>query len=103
MGEALRSLTGSPLNTPSASTPLSFWRSRTLAARGLKDPWLRNEAWRYARGGAKRYNPFFMTYNFIRPRAFFAGVVVALITSQVKIRYFDKKWEEENAHLYHHH
>ena len=73
----------SPQCTIGEHTPELQEIEKRLAARGLKDPWLRNEAWRYARGGTNRYNPFYMTYNFIRPRALIAGVVVALITSQV--------------------
>uniref|UniRef100_A0A3B3UW78 NADH dehydrogenase [ubiquinone] 1 beta subcomplex subunit 3 n=1 Tax=Poecilia latipinna TaxID=48699 RepID=A0A3B3UW78_9TELE len=33
-------------------TPLEFTQQR-LAARGLKDPWARNEAWRYSGGFAR--------------------------------------------------
>ena len=73
----------SPQYTVGEHTPELQEIEKRLAARGLKDPWLRNEAWRYARGGAHRYNPFWMTYNFIRPRAFLLAVPLALITSQV--------------------
>ncbi|XP_064869936.1 NADH dehydrogenase [ubiquinone] 1 beta subcomplex subunit 3 [Oncorhynchus nerka] len=46
---------GSKLNLPDSKqwqvegTPLEFTRQR-LAARGLKDPWARNEVWRYVGG-----------------------------------------------------
>ena len=74
---------------------------RRLAVRGLKDPWARNEAWRYARipGG---YAPSWNAYSLIKPRALVVAFAVGIITSQIKIRYFDKKWEEKNHHLYPH-
>ena len=74
---------------------------KRLAARGLKDPWARNEAWRYARipGG---YAPTFNVYNMIRPKAFIAAAIVAVITSEARKRYWDPKWEAENHHLYPH-
>lgn len=74
---------------------------RRLAARGLKDPWARNEAWRWARVD-RGYAPNFQVYNFIKPRAFVAAMVVAVITSQFRTRYLDPKWEKENHHLYPH-
>jgi len=75
---------------------------RRLAARGLKDPWLRNEAWRYARV-PKGYDPKFMVWSFVRPRAMVVGFGLALLTSTIQKQYFDKKWKADNAHLYHDH
>jgi len=75
---------------------------RRLKVHGLKDPWLRNEAWRFARI-ERGYDPKFMAWSFIRPRAFIAGFVLAIVTAQVQIQYFDKKWQAEKGHLYDHH
>ncbi|XP_061092027.1 NADH dehydrogenase [ubiquinone] 1 beta subcomplex subunit 3 [Conger conger] len=56
-------------------TPLEFTQER-LARRGLKDPWLRNEAWRYMGGFSKP-----VTFSSIFLKGFkygFAAFVVAL-------------------------
>ncbi|KAJ8255301.1 hypothetical protein GJAV_G00203330 [Gymnothorax javanicus] len=56
-------------------TPLEFTKER-LARRGLKDPWARNEAWRYMGGFAKPVtfsNVFFRGFKYG-----FAAFVVAL-------------------------
>ncbi|KAM8934563.1 NADH dehydrogenase [ubiquinone] 1 beta subcomplex subunit 3 [Pelodytes ibericus] len=56
-------------------TPLEQVQER-LARRGLRDPWLRNEAWRYMGGYAKP-----VTFTHVLARGFkwgFAAFVVAL-------------------------
>ncbi|XP_049603101.1 NADH dehydrogenase [ubiquinone] 1 beta subcomplex subunit 3 [Syngnathus scovelli] len=56
-------------------TPLEFTQQR-LAARGLNDPWARNEAWRYAGGFARA-----VTLSDVLLRGFkwgFAAFTVAL-------------------------
>ncbi|XP_033899367.2 NADH dehydrogenase [ubiquinone] 1 beta subcomplex subunit 3-like [Acipenser ruthenus] len=56
-------------------TPLEFTQER-LARRGLKDPWARNEAWRYMGGFAKPTN--FKDVFFRGFKWGFAAFVVAL-------------------------
>ncbi|KAG5852473.1 NADH dehydrogenase [ubiquinone] 1 beta subcomplex subunit 3 [Anguilla rostrata] len=56
-------------------TPLEFTKER-LARRGLKDPWARNEAWRYMGGFGKA-----VTFGNVFLRGFkygFAAFVVAV-------------------------
>jgi len=69
---------------------------RRLKMRGLKDPWLRNEAWRYA-GYSKRQ----MWTLFFHPRAAVVGVGVALVTSQIQ-KYWDRQWIEAHGGHGHH-
>ena len=58
---------------------------RRLAMRGLKDPWLRNEAWRYAGYKGMKWQ----VMHLIHPRALGAGFLVALVTSQIQ-KYYDR-------------
>ncbi|RVE61595.1 hypothetical protein OJAV_G00172120 [Oryzias javanicus] len=61
-------------------TPLEFTQQR-LAARGLKDPWARNEAWRYSGGFARA-----VTLSDVLLRGFkwgFAAFTVALAIEYV--------------------
>lgn len=61
-------------------TPLEFTQQR-LAARGLKDPWARNEAWRFSGGFARA-----VTLSDVLLRGFkwgFAAFTVALAVEYV--------------------
>ncbi|XP_073348299.1 NADH dehydrogenase [ubiquinone] 1 beta subcomplex subunit 3 isoform X1 [Pagrus major] len=61
-------------------TPMEFTQQR-LAARGLKDPWARNEAWRYSGGFARA-----VTFSEVLLRGFkwgFAAFTVALAVEYV--------------------
>ncbi|KAL1784774.1 NADH dehydrogenase [ubiquinone] 1 beta subcomplex subunit 3 [Sigmodon hispidus] len=60
-------------------TPLETIQKK-LAARGLRDPWARNEAWRYMSGYAE--NVSFMKVLFKGFKWEFAAFVVACLASQ---------------------
>jgi len=65
---------------------------RVLGARGLKDPWLRNEVWKYTvkgRGSTKQI------FRKVLGRGFFVGLVAGAITAGL-----EKVWM---AKMYPHH
>ena len=58
---------------------------RRLAARGLKDPWLRNEVWRFDRRIMKSPKQrVIMTFK----RGFFPGLALAVVTTFIS-NYFE--------------
>lgn len=66
-------------------TPLEVTQQR-LAARGLKDPWLRNEAWRYMGGYAKP-----VTVKSLVFRGFNWGLAAFIISLGVEYTFFPPK------------
>jgi len=76
-------------------TPQLKELQRRLAMRGLKDPWLRNEAWRYSSLNTRQ-----MWMTFFHPRAAGAALAVALVTVQIQ-KYFDRQWEAAHGGAHH--
>ncbi|XP_061746077.1 NADH dehydrogenase [ubiquinone] 1 beta subcomplex subunit 3-like isoform X2 [Nerophis ophidion] len=66
-------------------TPLEFTQKR-LAARGLKDPWGRNEAWRFS-GGFKQA----VTFSDVLLRGFKWGFVAFTVALAVEYTFFPPK------------
>ncbi|XP_005999165.1 NADH dehydrogenase [ubiquinone] 1 beta subcomplex subunit 3 [Latimeria chalumnae] len=66
-------------------TPLEFVQER-LARRGLRDPWARNEAWRYMGGFAKP-----VTYKDVFLRGFKWGFVAFVVALGVEYALFSPK------------
>ena len=82
--------------TVGAHTPELKDLQERLARRGLKDPWLRNEVWRYDNRVATKRQA---VMKLIRPKMALVGLGVALVTNAAQ-RYFDKRWEDQYGHLY---
>ena len=83
--------------TVGSHTPELQEIQRRLAVHGLKDPWLRNEAWRFDR----RHNGVGQQWTrLFRPKMAAAAAVFAIFTATCKVQYWDKKWEEKWGHLY---
>ncbi|XP_048342406.1 NADH dehydrogenase [ubiquinone] 1 beta subcomplex subunit 3 [Sphaerodactylus townsendi] len=69
-------------------TPLQDVQDR-LARRGLRDPWLRNEAWRYSGGFA---NP--PTLKHVISRGFKWGFLAFVVSLGVEYAFFPPKKDE---------
>lgn len=81
--------------TVGTHTPELLENQRKLANIGLKDPWARNEAWKFDR---KLWpSPKQQLINLANPRAFVIGLGLAIISAQYTF-YKDRKYAEEHGH-----
>ncbi|XP_076018269.1 NADH dehydrogenase [ubiquinone] 1 beta subcomplex subunit 3 [Genypterus blacodes] len=69
----------------SEGTPLEFTQKR-LAARGLRDPWARNEAWRYTGRFARA-----VTLSDVLLRGFKTGFIAFSIALAIEYTFFPPK------------
>ncbi|GAA6090999.1 hypothetical protein Q7C36_008539 [Tachysurus vachellii] len=67
-------------------TPLEFTQER-LARRGLKDPWARNEAWRYSFGPP-------VSFREVMLRGFRTGFIAFAVALAVEYTFFPPKKSE---------
>ena len=79
-------------------TPELLENRQKLAALGLKDPWERNEAWRFNKKIWPTVRMNIVTL--INPRALALGLGIALITSQYTF-WKNRKVAEAHASLHH--
>lgn len=69
---------------------------KSLAAQGLKDPWLRNEAWRYHKGFGTRAEMIKMTFF----RGFKYGFA-AFVLTMVGTKIYERQFPDEHGHDHH--
>ena len=80
-------------------TPELLEVQQKLAAKGLKDPWLRNEVWRYDMTNRMGFTPGKATLHLVF-RGFIPGLILASISTVMWWQY-DKKYLQH--HDDHHH
>ncbi|XP_066253214.1 NADH dehydrogenase [ubiquinone] 1 beta subcomplex subunit 3 [Euwallacea similis] len=66
---------------------------KALAARGLKDPWLRNEVWRYSKEFGTERNRVMRTF-FRGFKYGFAAFVVTMVGTEI----YNRQFPDEHSH-----
>ena len=75
-------------------TPELLELQQKLAAKGLKDPWLRNEVWRYDMTNRMGYTPKMQGFQIVF-RGFIPGLILASISTVLW-------WQYDKIYLQHH-